>query len=408
MKEFEYPDAWHVTLERSRHARAYLAHCLSSGNMSPGERVIVNLVGRQSENGSWAAVEYPLWTHVLTALSVQALRASGFDDDSTWTVRSGDRQYAGGIKRALSYLVESRTERGWGEDIHDTCQVLITLLETKTDQAEFREAIAAGVDLVVQHLQTDFEDFRSSNWYGPGFYAAALDALSRTGRNREQVTCILNKLNEMQHPDGYFGDESMPVEFKVFHTALATMALASRGVSLPTSSPTIQRGLAWLEQSQSDNGAWGAGLDRFTVIFVSYGAVALLSLKGGESKAAAKAVQWMLDHQAPDGSIEAIEGTIMGVLTLPMIEGRQPSQIMPITEFIEVDRVLADLESIVFAQFGEVDSARDRVRALEGELRRENEDYLVRITHRRAGQIGLLVGLGGLVLAVLTLLPWFR
>jgi hypothetical protein len=376
--------------------------------MSPGEQIVLNLVRRQTESGSWGAIEYPLWTDVLTALSVQALRAAGFDDDATWTVRDGDRQYPGGIKRALAYLVNSQSDRGWGEDIHDTCQVLITLLESRSNQRDYANAVSRGVAFVVQQLETDFDDFRSGNWFGPGFYAASLDALSRTGSNRHEVTRILGKLLEMQHADGYFGDPAMAVEFKVWHTSLAVMALTSRGVSLPTSSKTIQRGLLWLEQSQNPNGAWGTGVDRFTAIFAAYGTNALQALCGLQHPAARRGLQWILEHQRADGGVEAIEGTVMGAFVLPRMDARPASQLMPVTEFIEIDKVLVDLEQIVLNLTDALERQEESVSAMKQSLRQEIDNYLIKVTHRQAGQIGLIVGLFGLVLAVVALFPGFR
>jgi hypothetical protein len=400
----ETPPEHRDVLVRSRQARAYLSFCLSTSGRTPYEKVLLNLINRQQVDGSWGTPDYPRWTDVLTALAVQTLLSVGFADDATWSVSlpGGGRPYTGGVGPALDYLHAQRAEPGWGEDIHDTCQVLIAFCLVR-DRAKYQQRIDAGFRYLVEELGDDFRRHRHSEWHGPGFYAAALDALTARGTNRAECAELLERLSRMQHDEGYFGDPDMPLEFKVFHTAMCIASLSGQGMTTTTES--VDRALTWLERSQEASGAWGGGLGRLRVIFTAYGALGLITFRGPDHPAVKRAVRWLLDHQAADGSIEAIEGTVMGARALSRALASSGSQILPVVQLVGINKVLRDAEGAIELLSRTAAIREAEVTRLDAIMERERDGYLVRLSHKAAAQLGLAVGLLGLILAVVALVP---
>jgi squalene-hopene cyclase-like protein len=390
-------------LGRSRQARAYLSFCMSTSGRTPYEKVLLNLISRQQVDGSWGTPDYPRWSDVLTSLAVQTLLSVGFTEDSTWSIGvPGVQPYTGGVGQALAYLHAERAEPGWGEDVHDTCQALLAFCLVR-DRAKYADRIDEGFEHLISQVRDDFRGHRDSEWYGPGFFAAALDALTARGTNRAECTELLERLSGMQHDDGYFGEADMPLEFKVFHTSMCISSLSGQG--LPTTTESIERALSWLELSQDPSGAWGGGLGRLRAIFTAYGALGLLTFRSADYPAVRRASDWLVSHQGADGSIEGLEGTVMGARVLSKTQAPGSSQILPVVQLVGITKVLRDAEFVIEGLSAAASVKDDEVARLGAQLRRERDAYLIRLSHKRAGQIGLVVGLLGLILAIVALVP---
>jgi Squalene-hopene cyclase C-terminal domain len=392
-------------LARSHQARAYLSHYLSMPGRTPLERVVLNLLQRQAPDGSWGNSDYPVWSWIQTALSVQTLTKLEFPADATWIVNpASSSPYDGGVSKAIAYLCTAEPRYGWGEDTFDHCQVLLALWPFR-DNPAIAVRLNAGYEFLLGQVEADFKNQIHKDWYGPGFFAAALDALSVRGTNRDECASLLEKLSAMQHEtEGYYGSESISIDFKIFHTAVCVMSLSAQG--LPMATPSINRALEWINQAQDKaTGSWGTGPSKTKSIFTGYGMLALLAFRGPDDPAIELGAKWFLSRQSPDGAIEGIEGTVQGAFCLSRVFPSTSAQLLPITELVEIGRILQDLETTIDVLDGTARSQRAELKGLTAHVTDESDRYLIRITHRAAGQIGLIAGLIGLVLTVVALIP---
>ncbi|MFF3314596.1 squalene--hopene cyclase [Streptomyces sp. NPDC003035] len=97
----------------------------------------------------------------------------------------------------------------------------------------------------------------------------------------------------------------------VYGTGSVVPALTAAG--LPRSHPAIRRAVAWLESVQNEDGGWGEDLRSYkeqawighgvsTASQTAWALLALLAAGGRETKAVERGIAWLAETQLPDGS----------------------------------------------------------------------------------------------------------
>ena len=411
---------------RLQRTRAYLRGFMSRDD-SPLELAVSYLLQSQRPDGSWGAPDYPAWTDVITALAVQALTSCGFTRRSAWDVNSqiGGPQFIGGIEPAARFLLASQRSDGWGEDMFDTCQVTKALLALGPGVLD-SDRTDAVISICSGYLDADASGIRRSEWEGSGVVASVVDVASLAG-DRDLLARSMAHLASSQNDDGCFGPPTASRGLRVWHTTNAALALHGQGT--PLSAATLGRAIGWIGANQNEDGSWGDDLQRHRTIFTAYGAMALTAVEGPAADRVKSAVGWLVGMQSKDdGSVGGMEGTVMAALAFSRTFARPTVGSLPFTEILNIDRVLAEADALAgllhardtelkdlaaVVEAAELAAARDRAEAsrarddlnvaservgeLSERIRAEDDKYLFRLTNKRAGQIGFIIGLLGLL-----------
>ncbi|MGM9385233.1 squalene--hopene cyclase [Streptomyces antibioticus] len=134
----------------------------------------------------------------------------------------------------------------------------------------------------------------------------AVEGLSHDPRTRRGIAWLLAE----QEPDGsWFGRWGVNY---VYGTGSVVPALTAAG--LPTRHPAIRRAVGWLERVQNDDGGWGEDLRSYqdparwsargasTASQTAWALMALLAAGERDSKAVERGVAWLVETQREDGS----------------------------------------------------------------------------------------------------------
>ncbi|MET9061766.1 squalene--hopene cyclase [Streptomyces antibioticus] len=134
----------------------------------------------------------------------------------------------------------------------------------------------------------------------------AVEGLSHDPRTRRGIAWLLAE----QEPDGsWFGRWGVNY---VYGTGSVVPALTAAG--LPARHPAIRRAVGWLERVQNDDGGWGEDLRSYqdparwsargasTASQTAWALMALLAAGERDSKAVERGVAWLVETQREDGS----------------------------------------------------------------------------------------------------------
>ncbi|MEU0679213.1 MULTISPECIES: squalene--hopene cyclase [Streptomyces] len=134
----------------------------------------------------------------------------------------------------------------------------------------------------------------------------AVEGLAQDPRTRRGVEWLLAE----QEPDGsWFGRWGVNY---LYGTGSVVPALTAAGI--PTSHPAIRRAVAWLEKVQNEDGGWGEDLRSYryakewsgrgasTASQTAWALMALLAAGERDSAAVERGVAWLADTQREDGS----------------------------------------------------------------------------------------------------------
>ncbi|MFF8480145.1 squalene--hopene cyclase [Streptomyces antibioticus] len=134
----------------------------------------------------------------------------------------------------------------------------------------------------------------------------AVEGLSHDPRTRRGIAWLLAE----QEPDGsWFGRWGVNY---VYGTGSVVPALTAAG--LPARHPAIRRAVGWLERVQNDDGGWGEDLRSYqdparwsargasTASQTAWALMALLAAGEKDSKAVERGVAWLVETQREDGS----------------------------------------------------------------------------------------------------------
>lgn len=425
-------------IERSRRATVLLDTFLFRRHKDPLERAVLFLLQHQDEMGSWGTVDYPPWTDVITGMTLQLLHSLGFHEASEWEITRGESAvaYRGGLSRAVTYLLTSQRSTGqWGEDFFDTCQVIKALIPFRP-RFNLAQAIDCGLDFVRTRLNADWDRESDSEWYGPGFIAAAVELFNILG-DHDTVNELLELLYQHQQNDGAFFSE--PVlgstdinELAVWHTAWAILAMHSLG--LPPTAQRLASAVSWLETHQNPDGSWGFSLTRQRAIFTSYGILALATVAGLQSQYVMNGINWLAHQQAEDGRVGDQAGTLMAALVFSRIFPKALSTSIPINVLLDIQQLISGQREFILSEVESLRRLSDEIQVsstnldaqtlkIKGmsqqlaELSEENVDlrsqvdawktlwdsHPVRLSARFLAVTGWIVGLVSLILAILAL-----
>ncbi len=257
---------------------------------------------RNPDGGCREALNLNVWD---TALSVLTLIDIG----------NADGNHA--VQRAGRWFINNQNpDGGWAfsamggsgnlpSDADDTALATLALLRSEIPDGA--KAIQRGLDWLRAHQSPD----GSCSTYLPGqgdvgcvsITAHTIEAWCEATGMEAQIDRACQWLESQISKEGYWSD--LWLAKRTYGTACAIIGLIKAGK--PTS-PTIARGVRWLEAVQNSDGGWGedmfGNLTDSTVEQTGWCAYALL-LADPESYTARKGLEFLLSRQHPEGSWDA-------------------------------------------------------------------------------------------------------
>ncbi|MFC2052828.1 prenyltransferase/squalene oxidase repeat-containing protein [Chloroflexota bacterium] len=350
---------------RARRLSVLLESFAFRGERNPLEKIILYLILNQEESGVWGSPDYPPWTDVITAFTIQLFTTIGFHERSTWEVTRSESAstYFGGVSKAITYLLENQKPRGnWGEDFFDTCQVLKALLPF-IKKMSLETQIDKGLTYIKNQIDEDMIDERDSEWFGPGFYAAGADLFNILG-DLETTNHLLEQMYKRQTENGVFCSQEIvdQAEFNdlsLWHTSWAVLAMHSLGI--PSEARRLSSSIQWLIEHQNPNGSWGMSLLRHRAIFTSYCLLAIVPVTGENSDIIASGIQWLVERQADDGRVLGIEGTVMAALAFSKIFQYSIAVNIPLNVLLDIQDLIRDHYGVVLAQQSNIKSVEQEM-----------------------------------------------
>jgi hypothetical protein len=286
------------------------------------------LLRSQEADGFWAIESNPEWNVVATALVVALMVEGGVPPACKWKT---DSSPSGGPAASLAWLAARTNADGtWGSDLWDTCQVIRALLRCGISRAE--PVIVAAAIRVRSGLLDEAADSADLEWFGAGFYAAALTlflALDDTKGSRQCIELLLRSQTDSGDFAGIGGrnDPRVPSEW---HTSQAITALSA--VDEDDARKAVARARTWLLSRQRSDGSWGTAdgpYQRFKVFFTSYAVLALLSSDSLDRGAATKACRWLKHQQSASGRFGDVASSLMAMSALQAYHGAAFSMRIP-------------------------------------------------------------------------------
>ena len=257
---------------------------------------------RNPDGGCREALNLNIWD---TALSVLTLTDIGNADANHIIQRTG-----------RWFIDNQNPDGGWAfsamggsgslpSDADDTALATLALLRSK--MSDNTTAIQRGLDWLNTHQSPD----GSCSTYLPGqgdvgcvsITAHTIEAWGETTGMEAQIDRACQWLENQISEEGYWSD--LWLAKRTYGTACAIIGLIKAG---KTTSPTIARGIHWLESVQNSDGGWGedmfGNLTDSTVEQTGWCTYALLLANCGSS-AAQKGLEFLLSCQSPEGSWDA-------------------------------------------------------------------------------------------------------
>ena len=144
------------------------------------------IMASQSPSGWWNVTE--AFKKLLTAHAVRHLHEMGVPLGARWNLKT-NAAADGNLRRAVNLLVstypppDSRQYAKWGDDLWDDCYILLALLRVRTDpewgdlETQFRRRFSPSLRWLLAQVKAKgfSEKVMRAEWYGPGFYAAAIE-----------------------------------------------------------------------------------------------------------------------------------------------------------------------------------------------------------------------------------------
>jgi hypothetical protein len=288
---------------RVRHALA--AACAPTTPNEVSERLLLvlsDVLAMQHPDGSWGSNDRTRQKPCCTAQTVTALYRLGIRYDRVGQAHQVALGPAESIRNAVTWLETAQRDDGsWGEDLWDTCQVLVAL--HLCGYTASLPCVQRGLELIRFHVDHHWPD-RESYWFGPGFHGAAVELFSIYGDQRYLELSMRDLWEGWDQAAGCFrsapemaGTGRAPAGW---HTATALIGLqASETVS--HYSDRVRQGLDWLVDNQAPDGSWPLGYFEIS----GYGtlqAIVALSRSGFQEhhRAAARGTEWLVSRYGPD------------------------------------------------------------------------------------------------------------
>jgi squalene-hopene/tetraprenyl-beta-curcumene cyclase len=139
----------------------------------------------------------------------------------------------------------------------------------------------------------------------PNHAPLAFEGLAHDPRTRRGIEWLLA---EQEASGAWFGRWGVNY---VYGTGSVVPALVAAG--LPAAHPSIRRAVGWLESVQNDDGGWGEDLRSYqeekwighgssTASQTAWALLALLAAGRRDSRAVERGIAWLAETQQPDGS----------------------------------------------------------------------------------------------------------
>lgn len=254
------------------------------------------------DGGCREALNLNVWDTALSVLTLIDIGNANVDPD---------------VQRASRWFIDNQNpDGGWAfsamgrtgsllSDADDTALATLALLRSKIPDST--DAIQRGLDWLKAHQSPD----GSCSTYLPGqgdvgcvsLTAHAIEAWCEATGMEAEIDLACQWLEGQISKEGYWSD--LWLAKRTYGTACAIIGLIRVGRA---TSPTIVRGVRWLESVQNSDGGWGEDmfgrLTDSTIEQTGWCTYALL-LADCESVAARKGLEFLLSRQRPDGSWEA-------------------------------------------------------------------------------------------------------
>lgn len=161
--------------------------------------LVAYVIANQSADGWWNVGQQ--YQKLITAHAVRLLHKMGLPLKARWNLSLSNSSEEGNLYRAVKLLIGAGSppdntwkNAWWGDDTWDDCYILLALLEARTDpqwdkrlEAAFNRKYLRSLRRLVTQVKDDGfdEQVRKAPWYGPGFYAAAMELFDHPSVEKE-------------------------------------------------------------------------------------------------------------------------------------------------------------------------------------------------------------------------------
>jgi len=256
---------------------------------------------RSSDGGRREAINLNVWDTALSAVSLGMV---------------GAKEYKAQIGRAVEWLIENQNDDGgWAfsgipggnllSDADDTA--LAVLACTRYGVNRYHNSIKNGARWLKTHQSAE------GGWgtYRPGLgdvscisiTSHVISALLEIGGSSKEIEKAIAWIRTSISDQGYWKD--LWLSRNTYGTALAIEALIRTGNAR---CEEIERSVKWLESCQNSDGGWGEDINgqivSSTIEQTAWSSYALL-LHDLDNASAKRGIDYILDHQNPDGSFDS-------------------------------------------------------------------------------------------------------
>ena len=267
-----------------------------------------------SVDGSWGTVDFADWGPIITALNVDHLLLCGLAIEEEWTVINDSSTFQCSLKKCLDYLANNVNEDGsFGADFWDTCKLATIVVEHSLQGYFDYEKINAYILQYVRdgRLQIHTDEYsRSTEWSGPGTYAACVSYLLNV-KEIDLANSVLSDALDLQQNDGSFvgkkartGDNLI---HPIWHTAQMLRVLLKS--KYQNNADLIDKIVHWMESIQGAGGEFD-NFGQYIIYYTAYGALAYLALPNTPQPYTERAIDFLLS-KSQNGKYDDFGGTIM-------------------------------------------------------------------------------------------------
>lgn len=353
--------------ERALRSQSAIMAACGSDSRQREVAIFNQAIESQHQDGSWGSDDYLSMKPCFTAQTIDMIwhlenRQQLDEMPNMPTLMITDR-----IQRAVSWLrSEQRSDGGWGEDIWDTCQVLLafSLTGLTTDDP--------NVSLGLSHLRSNIEENwpdRTSYWFGPGYYGSAMEAFNRFKDQYYANIALEQVCHYFDEDGGYFrlvsdDPQHAPPEW---HTACVISGLRSFGSVAPHREKAL-RSAAWLAQRQTEEGSWNPGHEEITAYCTSRAIAALASNADTRfNQHARRGTEWFIKRCATNQS--RLSTKLMAAAAIARTHSDGIVVTLPLSFVMEVADLLNQFPLQISSLHTETQIASAEVRALESQLK---------------------------------------
>jgi serine/threonine protein kinase len=241
-------------------------------------QIIEYVIGQQEEAGGWPG-KGDHWSEVKTACILKSLARLSFDSETRWAAGERPPGIVGGVRGSLNFLLRklshlSLTDGLVGEDLWDTCQVLLALATFGETEAgkQYANEINHRWD---RHYRNACESEPRISWTGPSCLVAMGDvivAYQSLLESDSRIDDVLDNLRSLEHEENgrpagaYHAVNSDDPAKHRWNTALVLRSLAA------WPSPDIEmiaRASTWILDQLDHADRWLGPTDRESPMYLA-------------------------------------------------------------------------------------------------------------------------------------------